>query len=31
VSDILGKLNSSHPLDHMHDVWAVAANLLRIL
>jgi hypothetical protein len=31
VSDILMKLNPSHPLDHIHNVRAVAADLLRIL
>jgi hypothetical protein len=31
MSDILRKLNPSHPLDHKHDMRAVAADLLRIL
>jgi hypothetical protein len=31
MSDILRKLNPSHLLDHKHNIWAIAADLLRIL
>jgi hypothetical protein len=31
MSDTLRKLNPCHPLDHIHNIQAVAADLLRIL
>jgi hypothetical protein len=31
MNDILRKLNPCHLLDHKHDIWVVAADLLRIL